>query len=349
MADIPLGVGAISAVGKLVGTIVKLAHKIYRKVKDVKANRRQCKTLSDRISRVADYLNSNTFQKKIESHGGPILRTLEKFKDFVNECYEYISLFVDMLWIQQFLFSRSHKEEFEYLNDQLGLYFGELSMGINIKNFINKTQDAYDKQEDLRELILAIEAERQKDNKKQFSLMRHNKESMEDLAHAILERMNRIEEQLGDDNRGRPKNAAAERKGPQKRPHSALPFQHQQVQDLFVNGTWALRYSLDDIWHGPFKQTMIFHSSTQTFEGEGENNVGKYALKGKYSNSTYEINVRQIYKKGTGNPHLNKGHECRYKLTWNKDKGIFQGSHYKPKNGEMVVAGNVEMTLLARS
>ena len=299
MVDVALALRVVPLGGKIIKSIVKIALEIRQKVKEVKANQRRCATLSERIDRIADHLNSNALQKKIESDGGgPMERTLKRFEKFLGECYEYISLFVDMLWIEKFLFGKAYKEQFQDFNEQLNLYFGEFSMGLNIQNFVDKVRDERDKREDQCELELTIATYKQ--------------QNIESTKQLVFNKINNLK---------------------------------VSKENIFIDGTWTLRYSIDDVWHGPFKQTINFHPSTQTFDGEGKNKIGEYTLKGTYSTQTNQLDFSHRYKQGTGNPYLNNGQECQYQLKWNEEKRIFEGVQYARRQGKRVPVGNIEMSL----
>jgi hypothetical protein len=113
-----------------------------------------------------------------------------------------------------------------------------------------------------------------------------------------------------------------------------------------VDGTWSLRYSKYGAWYGPFIQQMTFNSNNNGINGKGENNVGKFILRGTFSKGTNQINIIQTYKYGTGNPLLNAGHRCEYQLIWNKGKRVFEGIHYMPTGRMMKPVGHIEMSLV---
>jgi hypothetical protein len=156
-------IGLIPVVGDLVVGIVNLAKKITDKVKEVKVNQRRCTTLSERINRTVAHLEAPGFHKTITTLGGALKNTLERFESFLEDCLQYISLFVDMWWIKKFIYTRQHREQFEFYNEQLSYFVHELTMGINIKNSINKQQDEQDRDADLRDLQSVIAHQKQKD------------------------------------------------------------------------------------------------------------------------------------------------------------------------------------------
>jgi hypothetical protein len=286
----------ISTVGNLVTGIIKMAHNISTKIEDVKVNKRQCLILSERINRMTEYLDSHEFKKQINSYGGTLEKTLQSFHTLLKECYEYISLLADTGWIKNFIYSREYKEKFTYFNEQLGLLLNELSLGINIKNFINKPKPSL----------------------KSPYLMKNGSAGFGKRDNGFISPV-----ELAD--------------------NSIV----SSSNNIFVNGIWSQRYSKDGVWHGPFKQKITFNSNTNTFKGQGENDVGQFTVSGTFSKHTNQIDINQLYKYGTGNPQLNIGHQCRFQLTWNKGKRVFEGIHYIPTGWGMMPAGKVEMAFVS--
>ncbi|CAF2057390.1 unnamed protein product, partial [Rotaria magnacalcarata] len=78
-------------------------------------------------------------------------------------------------------------------------------------------------------------------------------------------------------------------------------------------------------------------------DGNGSDNIGQFILSGTYSKHNRQINMIQAYQTGTGNSKLNIGHRCRYELTWNKEKRIFQGPIYVTFEETTVEDGLYEM------
>jgi hypothetical protein len=314
----------VPMVGNLLVGIMKMAQEISIKVEDVKAHKRQCSRLSARINRVAAHLNSDKFKKLINSYDSELEQTLNSFHAFLHECLQYISLFVDMGWIKMFINSREHKEHFQDLNEQLELFFGELSMGINIKNLIDKKQDEQDRTEDskgLQSLFNGLKPPNEPKSRSKSSSPMKNRRAvpgMRDIGFILSS--------------GSPDNSPV-----------------SSSNNIFMNGIWSLRYSQYGSLHGPFKQHMTFNSNNSRLEGKGENDVGQFILEGTFSKDTNSINIIQTYKYGTGNPLLNAGHQCRYQLTWNKDKRVFEGINYMPNGWTRVrtPVGGIEMSMVA--
>jgi hypothetical protein len=194
--------------GRIVVDIIKIAQQISVKVNYVKANKRECSALSERIDRVISHLKSPDFQKAISSYGDALKQTLRSFYKFLEECHQFVSSLSQTQWLTKFLRDREHKEQITYFNEQLGLFYNELNLGMNIGNL------SHNKQDDNKDVGI-------------FSSRLTDKSTI------------------------------------------------SSSNDIFVDGTWSLRYSKYGAWYGPFIQQMTFNSNNNGINGKGENNVGK--------------------------------------------------------------------------
>jgi hypothetical protein len=275
LAFLPINiVRAAPMVGSLLAGIMEMAQEISIKVEDVKAHKMQCLRLSARINRVAKHLNSHKI-KVVNSYDSALKETLVSFNAFLQECFQYVSSFVDMWWIKMFIHSKEYKEKFQDLNEQLQLFFGEFNMGINIKNLIDKKQDEQDRTEDSKSLQSLFN---------QLKLLNEPK-----LRSKNPSPMKNGRAVPGTRDTGFILSSAS----PDNSPASSS-------NNIFMNGIWSLRYSQYGALHGPFKQHMTFNSNNSRLEGKGENDVGQFILKETFSKDTNSIDITQKYKYGTG-------------------------------------------------
>jgi hypothetical protein len=261
----------------VVTNITKVVEKIAIKVNEVKINKRQCLILSQSIKRGAEYLKIPEFQEKVYSSTGALLKTLQAFEEFLRECYEYISSFVHMGWIDKFVHTHGQKERFGEYHARLQGFSSELSMGINIKNLISKEQE--EEEDQLDSLTFMNDPEELSNNYRnnliysQQLLLQQQAEQFNQWAHLTSNKIDRLRAQ-----------------------HQTTAASTVKHDDIFVNGTWSNRYFQFGVWHGPFKHHMTFNSTSNTFEGYGENDVGQFILTGNFSKHANLINIVQSYK-----------------------------------------------------
>jgi hypothetical protein len=354
----------IPMVNKLLVGIEEMAQKISIKVKDVKTYQRQCLRLSERINRVSTYLNSHEFKQRVYPYSDTLKQTLEGFNKFLDDCFKYVSLFVDMGWLKKIVNVIEHTEQFQELNDQLERFVWELTMGININLSDRKQQDEQDQIEDSKVILTTI--------KKNQTVLQPNDGQIDDWAKAIINHLNQLKSSTKPKTRStispspdisQPRSKGLVPDVSQSRSNGPSTIQnHSSVHEprdigvivssrppnnIFVNGTWSLRYSQHGTWYGPFKQQITFDSNSNTLVGNGKSNFGQFILKGTFSKDTNRIDIIQTYTYATGNPLLNTGHAVKYQLTWNKDKGIFEGIHYMPNSLTMTMTqvGKIEMSI----
>lgn len=304
----------------LLPSILVIVIKIIKKVEQVKINKRQCQTLLERIQIVTSYLQKPELLKRMQSNDDPLNRTLENFQRFLEQCLNYISSFVDCSRIRKFISSSSHKEEFNYLNNQLQMYYSEVTLGINIKNLIDKKQDEYDQTEDLREILTVI-LEQQKISADQLNILLENQTKRFDQLEKILTEKN-LQPQLE-------------------------YVQHEQSvpsNDIFKNGIWSNRCFEYGKWHGPFLHQIIFNSNDNTFNGHGEDHIGSFILTGSFSKEFQQINIVLSYNSNSSK--LETDNQYQFQLIWNEKLSLFDGLKYKPIGLAVLPNGIFEMSFV---
>lgn len=143
----------VSVIPTLVKGVVSLYRAVKKKVKQVKYNKHQCQTLSDRIQRIVRYLEEPILLKVAEDVGTPLVETIESFHAFVVECFHFISQFCNFGSFKRFRSGSEYQQKFIDFNDRLVSYCAELSMGIKVQNFIDKQKDEIDQQNDIMDII----------------------------------------------------------------------------------------------------------------------------------------------------------------------------------------------------
>jgi hypothetical protein len=253
----------IPIAGRYLPNIFSTAIKIVKKVEEVKINKRQCQTLIDRLQTVISYLQTPSLLKRLRVNNDPLNQTLENFQRFLELCYDFISVFVDRSRIRRFISSSTYKEEFKILNDQLQIYYSELTFGINIKNLIDKKQDEHDQNEDLHQLLkIVIE---------QNNYLIENQTKRFDRLEKILIQ-NHVQLQ------------------------SQLTIQSAEQNHLFKNGIWWNRCFEYGKWHGPCQHQIIFNFNDNICYGCGKDHIGSFILTGSFSKETQQMNIVLSYQ-----------------------------------------------------
>ncbi|CAF0904105.1 unnamed protein product [Adineta ricciae] len=105
--------------------------------------------------------------------------------------------------------------------------------------------------------------------------------------------------------------------------------EHQKCDlSIFKCGFWKSHYFQYGKWHGPCRFSLKFIDNSKTITGEGSDDVGKFTIRGVYSDQTGRLGLTKTYKKGTGNSSENLGHQVTIQLTWNQLNNRFEGTWY---------------------
>ncbi|CAM2717447.1 unnamed protein product [Rotaria socialis] len=88
---------------------------------------------------------------------------------------------------------------------------------------------------------------------------------------------------------------------------------------------------------------MIFDKKTKTLSGRGTDNVGDFTLSGHFDPSQGYIHMVQKYIRNSGDPRLNMGHICIYKLYWMDKNKSFEGEVFGIANGQKQSSGYFQM------
>ncbi|CAF0894478.1 unnamed protein product [Rotaria sp. Silwood1] len=84
-----------------------------------------------------------------------------------------------------------------------------------------------------------------------------------------------------------------------------------------------MRYYQYFKWHGPFLTQFEFDN--RNVQGNGTDDVGSFDVTGSYSTDGNCMTLQKKYKRGTGDPRENLGHEVKIDLKWNDQTQQFDG------------------------
>lgn len=98
--------------------------------------------------------------------------------------------------------------------------------------------------------------------------------------------------------------------------------------NVFQSGIWSARYYQYGKWHGPNEMLLRFNPRSTKINGWGWDDVGKFTVKGVYSQQTRRIGLTKTYQVGTGNKAQNLGHNVNIQLTENSRSRNFEGKWY---------------------
>ncbi|CAF3801621.1 unnamed protein product [Rotaria sp. Silwood1] len=103
------------------------------------------------------------------------------------------------------------------------------------------------------------------------------------------------------------------------------PILHSKTSttNVFQSGFYNMRYYQYFKWHGPFLTQFEFDN--RNVQGNGTDDVGSFDVTGSYSTDDNCMTLQKKYKRGTGDPRENLGHEVKIDLKWNDQTQQFEG------------------------
>ena len=138
---------------ELIGQLLQLGLVIYRQVDQAKANKTQFKRLANRIKIILDALSGLT-EVKDSANFRSGLTLLEAV---LTETTAYLEQFISQKWFKRVLKAGADKEKFVELNEQLEKAMQNLSLGMNVQQVMNRTEDREDQRKDTEALQLMQE------------------------------------------------------------------------------------------------------------------------------------------------------------------------------------------------
>lgn len=137
--------------------ILSIASEIYKLVETVKANRKRCRRVCERV-RALDELVRSIQKRGSEQTSAEVTTALQELSLTLESARELVRKYTLANWVERVLKSGSHGEEFSSLNERLNDTFQVLSGSLQVEqgNVLNKvfeltvckSQDELDGRED---------------------------------------------------------------------------------------------------------------------------------------------------------------------------------------------------------
>ncbi|CAF1241548.1 unnamed protein product [Rotaria sordida] len=202
-------------------------------------------------------------------------------------------------------------------------------MGINVHNLIDRKQDEYDQRED-QEILTTLIQQQQIMIQQQNAYFHFHSKQIDHGFQVLAEKIEGLREKSQDKENMLVQDRAAipqtfnikDLTSSEIEKSAVLSSSLPSSNDIFINGVWFNRYQQYGVWYGPFQHYMSFNANNNIFQGHGEDNYG------------------------TGDPQLNFGHQCLCKMTWNKERHVFEGIMFVPDGWTMVPCGLFEMSFV---
>jgi hypothetical protein len=131
----------------IIKSIFTAAQFIKETIDNVRANKKQCERLSERITAIVNMLKPFTASvvdfKRVE-----LISALNNFLSCVRKCSKLIQKFADATWFARVFKNKEHKETFADLNLHLSQCAIDLNLGINLSQIFDRSNDEKDQQAD---------------------------------------------------------------------------------------------------------------------------------------------------------------------------------------------------------
>ncbi|XP_008304936.1 mixed lineage kinase domain-like protein [Stegastes partitus] len=145
----------------VIDPILNIATEIYCLVEKVKANKKRCRRVSQRVKALED-LVSSIQQKKAVRTCVEVEKALKELRITLESAQELIKRYTLATWVERILNSNSHGDEFSSVNERLNDAFQILSGALQVEhsNMLYKVfeltsrekEDEVDRMEDEKEL-----------------------------------------------------------------------------------------------------------------------------------------------------------------------------------------------------
>ncbi|KAK2880598.1 mixed lineage kinase domain-like protein [Channa argus] len=172
--------------------ILSIASQIYSLVENVKANKKRCGRVSDRVKALEDLVKSIKGRDKAEN-SPDVEKVLTELYITLQSAKELVEKYGSANWVKRILKSSSHGEEFDGVNDRLNDAYQVLSISLQVEqgNVLysvfeqtsRQKEDEKDRKEDEEELKKLV-----------MEYMKAQEETMESLRNdvkQIMEMMNK--------------------------------------------------------------------------------------------------------------------------------------------------------------
>src|SRR5689334_13742031 len=109
----------------IITRIIQAAVAFRKALKDVKANKRQCLRLSERIESIGNCLKQLEEGKLIQKN---MKVALDRLYECIHRCTTFISKFSGTSWFKHIFSHKEHHEEFSKFNGELAGYVIDLQL-----------------------------------------------------------------------------------------------------------------------------------------------------------------------------------------------------------------------------
>ncbi|KAM8750441.1 mixed lineage kinase domain-like protein isoform 1-T3 [Acanthopagrus schlegelii] len=143
--------------------ILSIASQIYTLVETVKANKKRCQRVSERVRALGDLVGSI---KKKEQISDDVEKALKELSITLESAQKLITKFTTAKWVKRILKSSSYGDDFNSLNERLNDAFQVLSGALQVeqgnllidvfKQTTRERQDEEDRREDDKELKILL-------------------------------------------------------------------------------------------------------------------------------------------------------------------------------------------------
>lgn len=134
--------------------ILSLASQIYQLVDAVKANRRRCRRVSDRVQALDNLVRSVKSRGKAEP-AADVETALRELSFTLQSARELIEKYTVANWLKRVVKSSSHGDEFDSVNERLNDAYQALSVSLQVEqgNVLHRVFElgSREKEEDRRE------------------------------------------------------------------------------------------------------------------------------------------------------------------------------------------------------
>ncbi|TDH10000.1 hypothetical protein EPR50_G00092270 [Perca flavescens] len=175
----------------IVEPILSIALTIYDLVEKVKANKKQCYRVRDRVKALENVVKSIRTQKQGQT-SADLKRTLQELSTTLDSATVLIEKFTSSTWVKRVLQSSNHQDEFQSLNERLNDAFQVLSLNLAVdqKEMLIKVFDQTSREKE-------DEADRKEDNTELERLLReHQRETLDRSQHGKVNKPSITEEAI---------------------------------------------------------------------------------------------------------------------------------------------------------
>jgi len=176
--------------------IAEIAIKIKNLIQNVRANKKRCQRLADRVAVLVPLVKELSAN---EINAKRYLLALQNLHTCVERCLTFIQTFTENNWFLRIYDDACHRDRFDELNQSLTLCAESLNLSLVIEQYFKSEQDEEDRRGDLEFLqinfdtILRLQSEYAQQQKAQLtniermiqSMMDNNKQNLEALTNDV--------------------------------------------------------------------------------------------------------------------------------------------------------------------